>query len=187
MPNRVKSATLALLLSAALPTQASAQIELGIDVSSIGVESWSFEGGPTRTITQMSVESPPASLRTFRVGFFVSDKVSVEPKISLDYSKYEGSDSNSDLTLSLGVLYHFTPERQRSQGYIRPVGSIIYADDHYGSRSQVSLGIGLGVKLPIMGQLAARLEAQYAHRFRNDDFATVNSLTAVFGFSFFTR
>ena len=51
----------------------------------------------------------------------------------------------------------------------------------------MSLGVGLGVKLPMLGQLAARLELEYAHGFDNDDFPNVNSLAAVFGFSFFTR
>ena len=184
MLNRFKSAPLALLLSAALPTLASAQgrpIELGIEALSLGVSIFSAFGRTT-TLTTLS-----APVKTFRVGFFVGDQVSVEPRISFDYLKVEDADAVVQVTLSLGALYHFTPERQRSQVYLRPVGSIFFVNVGDQSASQVFLGVGLGVKLPILGQLAARLELEYAHGFDNDDFANVNSLAAVFGFSFFTR
>lgn len=184
MLNRFKSTLLALLLSAALPALASAQgrpIELGIDALSLGVDIFSAFG-QSRTVTTFS-----APVKMFRVGFFVGDQVSVEPRISFDYVKPEGTDAVTQLTFSLGALYHFTPERQRSQVYLRPVGSIFFVDVGDQSASQVFLGVGLGVKLPIFGQLAARLELEYAHGFDNDDFANVNSLAAVFGFSFFTR
>ncbi len=184
MLNRFKSAPLALLLSAALPALASAQarpIELGVDALSLGVDIFSASGQST-TLTTVSVP-----VQTFRAGFFVGDQVSVEPRISFDYLKIEDVDAVTVVTLSLGALYHFTPERQRSQVYLRPVGSIFFADVGDQSASQVFLGLGLGVKLPILGQLAARLELEYAHGFDNDDFANVNSLAAVFGFSFFTQ
>jgi len=71
--------------------------------------------------------------------------------------------------------------------YLRPVSSIFFADVGDQSASQVFLGVGVGVKLPILGQLTARLELEYTHGFDNGDFANVNSLAAVFGFSFFTR
>ena len=185
MPNRVKAATLALVFSVALPAQASSQIEFGIDPFSLGVDVIS-DVGETRTLTRLLINLPTTSLQTFRVGFFVSDKVSVEPRISVDYVKFEGSDATSKVTLSLGALVHFTAERQRPQAYIRPLGSIFFVDRRGSSATQVSLGVGLGVKLPILQQLAARLEAQYAHAFEGDS-PSVNSLAAVFGLSFFTR
>ena len=184
MLNRFKSAPLALLLSAALPALASAQgrpIELGIDVLSLGV-AISSAFGQTRTVTTVSV---PVS--SFRAGFFVGDQVSVEPRISFVYLKAEDVDAVTVGTFSLGALYHFTPERQSSQVYLRPVGGISFVAVGGQSAYQVFLGVGLGVKLPMLGQLASRLELEYAHGFDNDDFATVNSLAAVFGFSFFTR
>ncbi len=184
MPNRFKSAPLALLLSAALPALASAQgrpIELGIDALSLGVDVFSAFG-QTATVTTVSV--PEGS---FRAGFFVGDQVSVEPRIAFDYVKVEDVDAVTVGTFSLGALYHFTPERQSSQVYLRPVGSISFVDFGGQSASQVFLGVGLGVKQPILGQLATRLELEFAHGFDNDDFANVNSLAAVFGFSFFTR
>ncbi len=180
MLNRFKSTTLALLLGAALPPLASAQgrpIELGIDALSFRVAT----GGGV-DIATLSVP-----MKTFRAGFFVGDQVSVEPRISFDYVKQETIDAFTELTVSLGALYHFTPDRQQSQVYVRPVGSISFVDAFNQSATQVSLGVGLGVKLPILRQLAARLELEYAHGFENDDFTNVYSLAAVFGFSFFTR
>ncbi len=200
MLNLFKSAPLALLLSAALPvassgttpssvfpiqvTPASAQerpIELGIDAVSLDVSFFS-SFGETTTLTTVSVP-----VTTFRAGFFVSDQVSVEPRISFDYVKIEDGAALTQVTLSLGVLYHFTPERQSAQLYLRPVGSISFVNVSDQTASQVFLGVGLGVKLPMPGQLASRLELEYAHGFDNDDFANVNSLAAVFGFSFFTQ
>ena len=184
MRYNVNSAVLILILGTALPALASAQtrpIELGIDAVALEVDIVSA-GGQSATLTTIS-----APVRTFRAGFFVSDQVSLEPRISFNYLKPEGTDAFTQVTLSLGTLYHFSPDLGRSRAYLRPVASIKLVDAGGGSASQMSLGFGVGVKLPIVQQLAARLEAQYAHGFANDDFANVNMISATFGFSFFTR
>ncbi len=185
MLNHFKTATLALLLGAALPPLASAQgrpIELGIDALSFGVDIVSIPFGDTRTLTTLT-----GPVKTFRAGFFVSDRASIEPRIDFDYIKPEGGDAITNVGLSLGGLYHFTPGRELSQIYVRPVGSIRFIDAGFASASQVSLGVGLGAKLPMLGQLAGRVEFQYDHGFENDDFNSVNSFAAVLGFSFFTQ
>ena len=182
MLNRFKSAPLALLLGAALPALASAQqgsIELGLDALSYRGEIFSAFG---RTATRTILSVP---VKTFRIGYFLGDQVMVEPRISFDFIKVEDEDALTLGTLSLGVLYHFTPERQSGQLYLRPVGSISFVNVSDQTASQVFLGVGFGFKLPMVGQLVPRSELVYAHGFDNDDFATVNSLAAVFGFSFF--
>ncbi len=66
--------------------------------------------GDTRTLTTLT-----GPVKTFRAGFFVSDRVSIEPRIDFDYIKPEGGDAFTNVGLSLGGLFHFTPERERSQ------------------------------------------------------------------------
>ena len=104
MRYNVNSAVLILILGTALPALASAQtrpIELGIDAVALEVDIVSA-GGQSATLTTIS-----APVRTFRAGFFVSDQVSLEPRISFNYVKPEGTDAFTQVTLSLGTLYHF--------------------------------------------------------------------------------
>ena len=42
-------------------------------------------------------------------------------RISFNYLKPEGTDAFTQVTLSLGTLYHFSPELGRSRAYLRPV------------------------------------------------------------------
>lgn len=171
---------LALVVAAAFAPIASAQrpIELGIDALSLGV---TVAGGTS--VTSLSVPTG-----VFRVGFFASERVSIEPNLGVTYIKVEDQDAVTLLNFALGLLYHFTPPGQRSQVYIRPLLGISFLDPGLGdSATQFSAGGGLGVKVPLVGRLAARLEAQYTHRFENADFAGSNSIVGLFGFSFFTR
>ena len=182
MPNRFTNVPLALLLSAALPALANAQqgsVELGLDALSLRVDVASAFG-QTATLTTLSVP-----VKTFRAGYFVSNRISFEPRISFDIIQVEDEDAVTLGTLSLGALYHFTPERQGTQVYLRPVSSFSFISVRDQSVSQVFLGVGLGIRLPIGEQLGSRIELEYGHGFKNDDFANVNSLAVVFGFSFF--
>ncbi len=55
------------------------------------------------------------------------------------------------------------------------------------SETQFNLGGGIGVKLPVAERMAARLEANYAHAFETDRFASSDAVSLTVGFSFFTR
>lgn len=162
-----------------LPLSATAQqrpIELGIDAFRLDLD---FNGSTVTTITV------PA--QSFRAGFFVSDNVSMEPRLSVNFLTVDQF-STTTLDLGFGVPIHFSPdERTRSRGFVRPVASWRFVDIDGTSASQAALGVGIGVKIPLLTQIAIRLEAILTHGFENDDFASTNEIGASFGFSFFTR
>lgn len=162
-------------------TVASAQetgprpLELGIDAGvTIGLGDNSF--------TEIDI---PA--QAFRVGFPISARTSLEPKLRLNIITGEGE----TLTLyrgELGLLYHLGSGRypgayQRAGVYVRPfVGIVGFADGT--SDSAGLLGGGIGWKHPLVSRLSSRLEANFAHQFGNGD---ANEIGLLAGLSFFTR
>ncbi len=125
--------------------------------------------------------------QSFRAGFFVSDNASLEPAVSLNYLKFEGSDAIATIGLKFAALFHFSPDRDRSQPYVRPQAGLTFITAGGESASQFHLGGGFGVKVPVANQLAVRLEAGFQHSLENDDFNGMSTLTAAIGLSFFTR
>ena len=126
-------------------------------------------------------------VQAVRVGFFTSDQFSIEPAISLSFAKPEGVDAFYEFGFTLSGLYHFVPDLSRAQPYLRGQGQVVLAGSGGESVSQLGIGGGLGVKIPIVDRLAFRLEGSYGHRFENDDVRGTNTVAALFGFSFFTR
>lgn len=156
----------------ALPASGAAQgrpVELGIDAGG----SFDLSGSNTVVIG--------VPVQDFRAGFFVSDAVSIEPRIALNFIDQDGS-SLTAIDAQLGPVIHFSPDRSRAQGYVRPFGGLSYITD---AGAVVSLGGALGVKLPIAERLAARVEGSFAHGF--DSFYSGNAVGLTMGLSFFTR
>jgi hypothetical protein len=156
-------------LAMALPTSGTAQgrpVELGIDAGG------SFELSGSNTV----VVGLPT--QDFRVGFFVSDAISVEPRVAFTHVEQDGS-SLTAVSAQLGPVIHFSPDRSRTQGYVRPFAGINYLTD-YGSG--FTAGGALGVKLPLVERLAARVEGSYVHGFDSG-----NALGFTVGLSFLTH
>jgi hypothetical protein len=160
-------------------------IELGVDAGvSIGF------GDNSVTVISIPVQA-------FRIGFFVDDKVSIEPKFGLTTITGNG-DTFTSYAAELGLLYHFYRERERdvrgrviyggpgprSSFYVRPFVGIVGSNGPGGDDSDAVLGIGVGMKVPLVNRLAARFEANFAHQFGDPDF---NQLGLLAGLSFFTR
>lgn len=174
------SRTIAVVLcsTAATVATASAQsrgVELGID------------GGFSYKVNDPTVFQIDIPISRFRVGFMVSDHVSVEPAIEFDMIKVEGEDAVTALGAQLGLLYHFSADATTSQAFFHPFAGISWVDFGAGSASQFHAGGGLGVKLPVASQLAVRLEAGFQYAFESDDFDKATSIFALIGFSFRTR
>jgi len=176
---RVRSRVLAMLIgSLCLTAPALAQgrpVELGLDA------------GVSFSLSDPTVTTVNVPVQDLRAGFFVSDRVSVEPRVALSYVKVENSDALTTATAALGALVHFSGDRNRSQPYFRPFGGLTFVDVGGGSETQFNLGGGIGVKLPVAERMAARLEADYAHAFETDRFASSDAVALTVGFSFFTR
>jgi hypothetical protein len=167
---QVVAAVATLLL--VLPPSVSAQsrpTELGIDAGALIDLS-----DDTNVILGLPVQN-------LRVGFFISDAISIEPQISFTYFNLTG-DSGVAVDGEIGPVFHLSPNRSRSQAYLRPFGGISYVSD---DDAVFLLGGGVGIKLPVAERLAVRLEASYAHGFV--DFGGGDLLTIGTGISFFTR
>lgn len=183
----MKKFTVAAALSL-VATVASAQstaprpLELGIDA---GV---TIELGDNSTTT---INIPVSA---FRVGYPISPRTSLEPKVMLSLS------TGNDVTVTqyraeVGLLYHLGSDRypgayQRAGVYVRPFLGIVGFDFNAdvdaldSSDSAGILGAGLGWKHPLVSRLSSRLEANFAHRFGDDD---SNEIGLLAGLSFFTR
>lgn len=175
----VTAAVAAVFVSASnASAQSSNPVELGID----GSVNYVKESGGSNLTT---VSIPDMSLR---VGFFVSDNVSVEPRVALASYSGGGSSSYTVYSAALGLLLHANANRSETVPYLRPfVGISGDSGGGSSSSSQAVAGAGVGVKIPMMDRLATRLEANYAHAFSSSQVPSSNQFGASFGLSFFTR
>ena len=166
-------ALFATALSAQAPTPRP--IELGIDAGvDIGL------GDNSGTVISIPAQS-------FRVGFPISPRVSLEPKIGINIFTGDG-DTFTTYRGELGLLYHLGSDRypgayQRAGLYVRPfIGIVGFADGD--SDSAGLLGAGVGYKFPIVSRLSSRFEANFEHQFGDGD---SNAIGLLAGLSFFTR
>jgi hypothetical protein len=119
----------------------------------------------------------------FRVGFFTSPTLSVEPTLGLNFAR-SGGENFTAISLGVGFLFHFAADRGRSRTYFRPFGGFTSVSAFGTSESNAHLGLGFGVKTPLATRLASRFEAFLAHQF---DAGGVTSVGGLFGLSFFPR
>jgi hypothetical protein len=162
---------LALALPAALSAQAG-NIELGLDVA--------FD----YRVNKPHVLTIGVPAQDFRLGIGITDRISFEPRVSLNYFKIEDSDAVYTLGLGAGLLTHFSSMRKGP--YLRLFGGWKQVDLGSADASQFSAGGGIGLKAG-GSRVAARLEVAYTRAFENDDFESTDNVTALVGFSVFTR
>lgn len=155
-----------------IPATAHAQAELprefGIDAGvmfGLGDESFTSIGIPAQKL---------------RIGFFRNATFSIEPYGTLNYFKQEGFDDVTSINLGTGLLYHFSPDREANQVYVRPFAEMNYISGGE-SNTDFGIGAGLGIKVPWRERFAWRFEAALGYAF--DAEATTLNLGA--GVSFF--
>lgn len=162
---------LAMTASPADAQRASRPVELGIDGGiTFGLDD------PNATLVNLPVQA-------FRVGFFVNDRVSIEPRFN--FTSFSGGGvSAQSYAVELGALFH--PGGYRGRGlYIRPFGGILGFNSDAGDDSDAYLGAGVGFRFPFADRrLATRVEGNLSHLF--DDGGST-ALGILFGLSFFTR
>jgi hypothetical protein len=169
----------AVLAFAALPARAQNQAPRPIE---IGVDAGVIIGLGDNSGTEIDI--PAQSLR---VGFPISPRSSIEPRLGLRVFSGNG-DTSTLYHFELGWLYHFGSSKypgayQRAGAYVRPfVGMAGFSGD--GSSTSGVVGAGLGYKIPIIARLSSRFEANFAHQFGDAD---GNQLGLLAGLSFFTR
>ena len=121
----------------------------------------------------------------FRVGFLMTDRVALEPRLQL-VTVRGGGQTATDYGLELGVVYSPNGDRVGRGLYARPFIGISGSNvSGGGSTSDGEAGLGIGLKIPFADRrLATRWEANYAHGFGTP---STNALSLLFGLSFFTR
>jgi hypothetical protein len=161
-------------------------------------QEFGLDAGATIGLGDQSSVSITLPASRARVGFFLSadTRWSIEPAVGLNFQKVEGSDGALFYDLEVGALYHFAPPSNLTAGlggtggpvvrssvaYARPFINLsgVTGDD---GDSEVSVGAGLGVKVPWRETLAWRAEANLGYGFDNEALR----LGALLGVSFFTR
>lgn len=153
--------------------RSSGQIELGIDGGiTFGLDD------PTFTVVALPTQS-------FRLGYFLSDNVEIEPRFSINSVSVSGG-SLTLYSLEGGVLFQPHGDRVGNGLYLRPfAGFSGVSVSGPGDSNSGHAGVGLGVKLPFADRrLATRMEANYAHGFSGGG---TNTIGVLIGLSFFTR
>jgi hypothetical protein len=151
----------------------SGGVELGIDAGltfGIGNSSGTLFSLPTQV---------------FRLGYFLSDKLEFEPRVSFN-SISGGGNTVSTYDLEAGLLLIPDGDRVGKGLYLRPfVGVAGISVSGGNSANSGNVGVGVGLKLPFADRrLATRLEANYDHGFSGGGSNTIGLLA---GLSFFTR
>lgn len=165
------------LLAMSVPCAAHAQAttELGTDAS---VQTTFGSGTNTTTVA-----IPSASIR---VGFYAGPYVSFEPRVGV-LSTSGGGSTATIYAGSLSLLLHASQARAGIGSYVRPFAGISGISGGGSNASQAEAGVGVGVTLPLAGELGTRLELNYAHAFSSSDFDSANALGASVGLSYFIR
>lgn len=153
----------------------AAPIELGVDATF----DMSLMNGTT------SVLSIPG--RGVRLGVFVSDLVSIENRIALVRIKTEGVDAATNLSSQVSGVIHLTADRNLVQGYVNPTIGLRSSFLGETSGSQMEVGCGMGIKMPLADYLSVRLEAGYWYGSENEDFDKYDLITVKAGISLFTK
>ena len=131
---------------------------------------------------QTSIDVPQQSIR---LGFFVSDQLSIEPAVGFSYQDF-GDLSVTQLGLAGRLLYHFSADPTRPRFYVGGGAGFNLIDVEDEQETQFGVGGGLGVKLPIADRMAIRVEGSFSRDFETDLLPAASVIRAVVGFSFFT-
>ncbi len=162
------------LVSSIASAQDPRPLELGIDAGvDFGLDD------PNITVIGIPIQS-------LRIGFVMTDQISIEPMFSLNSIRVEG-DNFTMYSAAVGLLYHF--QTFRSGPYVRPFFGVTgLSGDDIDGVSQLFLGAGLGLKIPVIdNRLAWRLETNFAHVLDDDEVEGGSQIGLRAGLSFFTR
>jgi hypothetical protein len=170
----VACAALAATASMASAQQAKLPAELGVDAGvTIGFD--------TPRVTTVSIPVP-----AIRFGFFVNDRVSIEPKLGFQ-SVHDNAGTSTAFSAQVGALFHFENAPVGRGLYARPFVGLVGEKATGYSETRSVFGAGLGVKEAFADKFASRLEVNYSRMSAVKDEPAVNSLGILFGISVFSR
>lgn len=175
---------LALFLTAGTAFGQSRPIEFGIDAGLTYSMLQDMDG--VEFDDELSFDVP---FSTFRVGFFVSDNISIEPQVQFNFFDPGGdSDSQMQLGLLAAVLYHFQPDMTQTQFFVRAGGAFLMYD--YGGDVDDTLfgfGGGLGVKVPVADNFMFRAGGDVVYMLEGDITPGMINIIGSLGLSFFLQ
>jgi hypothetical protein len=173
----------ALAVIVAVPVQAQHPVEIGMDGGVVWT-SPDVEG----VDSTFDVTLP---FQLLRVGFFISDQFSIEPMVGFDRQDFGDDFTFTQANLLASGVYHFTPSRTQSQLFGQLTGGLSHVRfsdaDESETDTQWLIGLGAGVKIPMMDRLAARLGVLYLRAFESDFMPDMNQIRGSVGVSFYTR
>jgi hypothetical protein len=127
-----------------------------------------------------------------RAGRFISDALSVEPRVSLGYSSSSGSSFNY-LGVEVGVLYHLQSDHAAAQAYVRPLvmferSSLTFSGSTT-STNRTGIGAGFGMKRPSKknSRFTWRAEATFRNMMKSGAAPSSGELAISGGVSVFTK
>jgi hypothetical protein len=172
--------------------QNSTLVELGIDAS---FARQSFHSEPNRAGQEITtnVNTIDIPLGVIRAGFFLTPNIALEPAFGLHY-EHVGEVSTSGTVFDVALPIYLTGTRRENQIFIRPVVGLNHissdatsTNDVDRSDTQINVGVGLGIKMPLSDRFAARFEAQYRHAPKSDERSAYDQIAALAGISVYVR
>lgn len=165
------------------PLSASAQskpIEVGFDATYARYSVEGSNAGPN----DVAIVSIPS--QGFRVGFFLSNLISLETNLSHEFTSFDGEDA-SDFSFQAGLQYHLAPPVQRTTFYLGAAGAINIVDNSDQSDTQFGISGEAGFKLHVSDRVGFRLAGQFLRAFESEAYPAFNGIGASAGVSFFAR
>ena len=194
-PNRLAGAVAVaamLLLPAARLAAQQGAVELGIDSGM----AYHILKGSGNDIFQMSLPLSsgdlPRAHNAFRVGFFASDRVSIEPSLSFGYLNPAHTGYRWNLGLATVLQYHLVTDPSRLRPYLGLGANVSVFHEYPGvgdgmTSSQFGVSGEFGLKIPLADRLGLRLAGGVGQFFRSKTFVNRTSVFGTLGVSYFTR
>jgi hypothetical protein len=185
------AAALVLVPAARLAAQQGA-VELGIDSEM----AYHILEGSDNDILQVSLPLSsgdlPRAHNAFRVGFFASDRVSIEPSLSFGYVNPAHAGYRWNLGLATVLQYHLVTDPSRLRPYLGLGANVSVFHEYPGAgdgmtSSQFGLSGEFGLKIPLADRLGLRLAGGLGQFFRSKTFVNRTSVFGILGVSYFTR
>jgi len=172
-----KLALVALLLVPASPVLAQSKgTEVGVGLAAFSLETCSG----CDTYTQFQITPTGATL-----GFYLSEKLAIEPGLALWYS-HSGGESFTSALFQAGVPIYLKEGWGHEGVYVEPMGALLYSKAS-GSSSETRLGFGgeVGTKKMVSDMVSLRFGVGALHVLKKALEGAYTTFTGRFGVSIF--
>src|SRR5215213_10074901 len=138
--------------------QSPTRIELGMDAMLARTTFGNRNISASTTTFELPVQA-------FRMGFQLSPNVWLEPTLGVRSASGNGSGTVINFDLGLPITLSTSPSGTNL--FLRPLLGFRHFSFDDESRTQTNLGVGLGLRIPVMARLSTRFEARFRHGLEN--------------------